>query len=298
MTSLAAHLLRDKTDLNRIRAFLKQLPYQHRLVDFEERMQIRRVRVDTRIWEQAGEVIALAYVDAFNNLWFEIRPDHVSTELEQSIMEWGLACISKCNIETGASYTLDFSCDASDSERMEFAERFKFKREDIRTLSYFRSLDGVLENFPIPQGFSIRPATGEGEVDSLVALHRAAFGTDNMTVEERLAIMRAPGYIPELDLVAVTPDGELCAFCICELDADDLSVGNTDPVGTHPLYQRMGLGRAILAEGLRALRSRGVQVARLGTSSENKAMQKLAEQMGFACVAERLWFSKIVPPKE
>jgi hypothetical protein len=45
--------------------------------------------------------------------------------------------------------------------------------------------------------------------------HRAAFGTEYLTVEERLATMREPEYDPELDLLAVAPDGRLAAYCMC-----------------------------------------------------------------------------------
>jgi len=133
---------------------------------------------------------------------------------------------------------------------------------------------------------------GEHEVDDLVALHRATFGTDNMTVEERLAIMRAPQYVPELDLVTVAPNGDLSAFCICGFDEE--KVGYTDPIGTHPRYQKIGLGKAIVTAGLRALQECGATVAELGTSSINLPMQKLAERTGFVCIAESLWFSKEV----
>lgn len=294
MSPLSSSLLQNETDLYGNRAFLARLPYKHRLVDFEERMQIPDVRANTKLWEQNGEVIAIAYVDKFNNLWFEIHPDVISHEFEQAILDWGLGCIRKRNTETGEQSTLDFSCEANDSERLTFAARFNFHREEVRTLYYARSLDGEIENFPLPQGFTIRAALGESEVEALVALHRAAFGTENMTVEERLAIMRAPGYLRELDLVAVAPDGSLAAFCICTPDVDDPSVGHTDPIGTHPHYQRMGLGKAIVSAGLKSLQAHGVKIAKTGTSSENVRMQKLAERMGFVLVSERLWFSKAV----
>ena len=42
------------------------------------------------------------------------------------------------------------------------------------------------------------------------------------------------------------------------------------------------------------IKERGATVAQLGTSSQNIPMQKLAERLGFVCVAEKLWFSKAV----
>jgi len=66
----------------------------------------------------------------------------------------------------------------------------------------------------LPPGFSIRSLVGVNDVDAWVALHRAAFGTQNMTVEYRLAMLDAPGYDPELDLVVMASGGELSAYCV------------------------------------------------------------------------------------
>jgi len=42
------------------------------------------------------------------------------------------------------------------------------------------------------------------------------------------------------------------------------------------------------------LKNAGANTVRLGTSSDNIAMQKLARELGFICVSEELWFSKSV----
>jgi ribosomal protein S18 acetylase RimI-like enzyme len=115
-----------------------------------------------------------------------------------------------------------------------------------------------------------------------------------MTVEYRLAMMNSPQYIKEMDLVAVSANDELCAFCVCGFDDSDKEIGYTDPIGTHPSFQRMGLGKAVISAGLIALKKAGANAVRLGTSSENIAMQKLASELRFTCVSEKLWFSKIV----
>lgn len=287
-------LLRDKTDIQRLRAFIKQLPHESNLGDFEEQIQLPAVRMTTRLWQRADELVACAYVDAGNNLRFEIADGYRSEQIEQEIIDWGVACVRQRNTETGNGQTLDATCHADDAAQLRFLEKFGFVREPIRSLNYSRSFAKPIEEFPFPPGFSMRSVTGENEVDALVALHRAAFGTDNMTVEERLAIMRAPQYVPDLDFVAVAPNGELSAFCICGFDENDLQIGFTDPIGTHPNYQRLGLGKAIVSAGLRAIQSRGATVAEVGTSSTNIPMQRLAERCGFTCVSENLWFSKKV----
>ena len=290
--SLINYILRDETDIQRLRAFIKSLPRESNLGDFEEQIQLPDVRSTARLWERGDEIIAVVYVDAGNNLRFEIADGFRSDELEKEIVDWGLNSVRQRNAKTGEQNTLDASCRADDLTQLRFLEKFGFVRESIRSLEYSRSLTEPIEYHPLPSGFTIRSVTGEGEVDALVSLHRAAFGTDNMTVEERLAIMRAPNYAPSLDLVAVAPNGDLSAFCICGLEQEQ--IGYTDPIGTHPRYQKLGLGKAIISAGMRAIKVRGATIVKLGTSSQNIPMQRLAKRCGFTCVAENLWFSKKV----
>jgi ribosomal protein S18 acetylase RimI-like enzyme len=153
----------------------------------------------------------------------------------------------------------------------------------------------------LPTGFTIRPLAGEAEVAARVALHRAAYRTHNMTVEEYLSDMQSSEYDPTLDLVAVAEDGRLAAFCTCSISAaenkiTERRVGYTDPIGTHPDFQRQGLARAILLAGMRLLRERGMATAVLGTKSQNSAMVKTAESVGFTTQWSKVWLEKPLPP--
>jgi ribosomal protein S18 acetylase RimI-like enzyme len=282
-------------DLQGMRDLMNSLASASTIVDFDEKIQLSAVRDTLRIWKQDGKVVGFAFVDEWNNLWFDAEPgfDRLD-DLEGEIIAWGAACMKKRNAETASANTLDCTCGAGHVHRRELLEKHGFELAEVRTLHYSRSLNEPLVEHPLPAGFTIRCVKGECEVEDLVALHRAAFGTNNMDVEYRLAIMRAPQYIPELDLVAVAPNGELAAFCICGFEDPALPIGYTDPIGTHPHYRRIGLGKAIVTAGLSALKSLGARNVKLGTSSENIAMQNLAADLGFVCVSEQIWFSKAV----
>jgi len=57
----------------------------------------------------------------------------------------------------------------------------------------------------LPDSFTLRPLAGASEVAAYVALHRAAFGTENMTLPWRARTLQRPEYTADLDLVAVAP---------------------------------------------------------------------------------------------
>jgi ribosomal protein S18 acetylase RimI-like enzyme len=289
---MKSYILQTESDVRLIQELIARLPGPSTVVDFEESIQLSSVRATTRLWKQGGQIIGFAFVDDFNNLRFEIEREYRSTQLEKDVIDWGIVCVKKRNAETGEEKTLDASFSGTDTWQIAMLERTGFVRESVRTLHYARSLNEPVASFGFPQGFSLRCVKGEQEVEDLVVLHRAAFGTQNMSVEARLAIMRAPQYERELDFVAVAPNGEFSAFCICGFKDEKGHNGFTDPIGVHPRYQKIGLGKAIVTAGIKALKNKGARIVELGTSSENSALQRLAARLGFVITSQSLWFSK------
>lgn len=271
-------------------------------VDLREILALQQVRDNTRLWfDTDGHMVGYALVDHYNNLLFEFEPQAFSPKIEGEIMAWGVTCIQRLMKEQGETLTLDASCRADDLERMAFLTRQGFEQQRECSLHMLRPLAQPIPKPVLPEGFTVRHVSGEEEVEALVALHRAATGTENMTVEERLAMMHGTEYDPELDLLAVAPDGRLAAYCVCSISQEENSrtgrnEGYTDPVGTHPDFQRCGLARALMLTGLHALKQRGMDFAALGTSSENSPMQRTAESVGFYVESTTLWFARPVMP--
>lgn len=287
-------IFQDESDIQSIRKLITRLPNKPTIVDFEETMLLTSVRATTRLWKYKSKVIGFAFVDDYNNLRYEIEPEYHSSQIENEIVEWGVTCIKTRNAENYEDSTLDASFGRENTWQIAMLERSGFVRESFRSLRYQRSLSEPIVEYAFPRGFSVRCVEGKQEVESLVDLHRAAFGTENMSIEARLAIMNAPKYERELDLVAIAPNGDLSAFCICGFEEEIEQVGYTDPIGTHPVYQKLGLGKAIVTAGFHSLKKKGAKVVELGTSSENIPMQRLAKALGLVVVSEKLWFSKDV----
>ena len=270
------------------------------IADLRELVATPAVRANTRLWlDDEDRTVAFALVDSYNNLHWELDPRGAAQGLESELVAWGEVCVRRAIADDGLPRTLDAACREDDTERIALLEREGFLRQPIRSLRMARSLAEPIPLPHLPPGFRIRPVAGEHEAEPLVELHRTAFGTHSMTVEERLAMMRVPEYDPELDLVAVAPEGRLVAYCLCSICREEIertgrSEGSTDPIATHPDHRRRGLAKALLLTGLTRLKSRGIETAVLGTSSENAAMQRTAQAVGFHTRSTRLWFAKPV----
>ena len=152
-----------------------------------------------------------------------------------------------------------------------------------------RSAEVPSADHDLPEGFVIRPLKGEGEVEAYVELHRAVFESRNMTTEWRGRTLCHPAYIPDLDLVAVAPDGRLAAFCICWLHEDS---GQIEPLGVRVDLCELGLGRAVLVEGLRRLHLHGASQVYVETDRYRNAALALYESAGFRVVRDVLVYRK------
>ena len=266
-----------------------------------EMLSVPAYRAGVRLWRDAdARLVGYALVDVrYCNLYWEIDPAARSLGLEDEIIGWASQYLPQgrraMNLSTD-ELTLDASC-RSDDERVAVLEAHGFDLLPERSLHLVRRLAEPIPAPSLPAGLFIRPVAGEQEVEALVALHRAAFGTQNLSIEDRLSWMRTPDYDPELDLVAVAPDGRLAAYCFCGISREDnartgRNEGFTDPIATHPDFQRRGLARALLLAGMRLLRDRGMDWAVLGTLSDNTAMQATAAAAGFQVAWQRLWYAR------
>jgi len=161
-----------------------------------------------------------------------------------------------------------------------------FQRTQADTVYMTRSLTGPLPQPALLDGYTVRGCRGEAEVIARATSQYNAF--DNTMPFERYvarfrSFMQSHVYDPELDVVAVAPDGRIGSFCIVWPDSQ-IKVGLFEPVGTHPDFQRRGLGKAVMSEALRRLQARGMERAIVSTTAKNTAGIKLYEAVGFRII--------------
>jgi GNAT superfamily N-acetyltransferase len=87
-------------------------------------------------------------------------------------------------------------------------------------------------------------------------------------------------YAGERDLFVRSPDGRGASACTIWFDAVN-AVGLFEPVATHPDFQGQGLGKAVMAEGLRRMQAAGMRRAVLGFDPNNASARALYSSLGF-----------------
>ena len=155
---------------------------------------------------------------------------------------------------------------------------------DVVLTQYIQRLDFDLDPPRIPEGDVLRSLRGADDIPARVEVHRAAFAPSRMTVEKYATLLGQDHYALDRDIVLESDDGTFAAFAICWADPVG-SIGEFEPVGTHPDHQRRGLGRAIMRHGLRLMRAAGLRDALVFSLRTNVASETLYRSAGFREVA-------------
>jgi ribosomal protein S18 acetylase RimI-like enzyme len=156
-----------------------------------------------------------------------------------------------------------------------------------------QSLDRPLPEARLPEGFTVLPRMRLEYADQRADVHAHSFNPSKMTPDYYRGFMQAPGYDPELDTVVVAPNGRFAAFAMGWVDPVT-RIANFEPVGTRDEFQRRGLGKAVLREGMRRLQARGMQIAIVGCMAENVGNRVFYESVGFKVMNTVLRYSKVV----
>jgi mycothiol synthase len=295
-------------DLQRMLDLVKARPLDRltefpSIADLQEMLGSDNPRLHARLWEEAGGNLAgfalLQDYQTWAFLVMEVVASYPVVEIEEQMVAWGEGVARRLSSTRHCPVSMEVHVRTEEHAQVALLEALGFERLSGGSVSLSRSLSVPIPAPDIPPGFVIRPSAGEQEIEEWVRLHRLAWDTENMTVEERRSMLYAPFYDPALDLVAVAPDGNLAAYCVGWFSEEENALtghkdGHTDPIATHPAYQRRGLAKALILAGLRLLKERGIQTIRLGTARDNLGMLRTAESLGFCIVSETLWFAKII----
>jgi GNAT superfamily N-acetyltransferase len=124
----------------------------------------------------------------------------------------------------------------------------------------------------LPAGFRFRTAEAAGPAAAVQA-HLDAWAPSTYSAQAYEGVRRTATYRGDLHILVEAPDGTMAASTIMWLDEAN-KTAEFEPVGTHPGYRRLGLGRAMLLHGMHQARAAGathMTVACLGAPGLPKA---------------------------
>jgi len=252
------------------------------------------------VWGGDGESSALSGWALLSPEWrtFDvvIHPDLRGSRQAQEMLAWAEGEAARIARWRGQAEIRTMWVAEGDDDLIAHLERRGFARRDRHMILYGRSLKGKLPAPELAPGFQVRRLGGEREAPARAAASHAAFESSwamDRYVQRTLAFMRSPVYRPELDIVAVAPEGGVAAFCNGWLDFTN-RVGYFEPVGAHPDFRGMGLAKGVMIENLRRMSAYGMRTVSVCAEHDNAAAQHLYPAVGFQPLQRLLTYAKPV----
>jgi mycothiol synthase len=212
-----------------------------------------------------------------------IRPELRGSPQQGEIFAWSVNHLAERVKAQGGSKIRTMWIADDDDLTIRLLEKLGFSAGDGFMLSMERSLQQPIVCPDLPDGFQVCNVSGEADLQRRAMAQISAFESSwpfDQYCQRYQRFMHSPVYAAEKDLGIIAPDGRFAAFCIIWLDAMN-RVGLFEPVGTHQDFQRRGLGKAVIYEGLRRMQAQGMQTAIVNVESDNPAAEKLYRSCGF-----------------
>lgn len=242
---------------------------------------------DVWLWEQSGEVVGLCLQkrDFFDVEVSQDLTPHQRLGLVQQIAEHAQAHTRvSCDKPPSKITTTTLE---SNKDEQHWLNQLGFQQDNF--VMYFNSfnLDQAIAKPDLSEGFAVRHPE-EHELKERVDVHRKVWHPSRFSLQGLLNLRATLLYRPELDLVAVSPQGRFASYAIIWYDPLN-KVGEFEPVGTRKAFRGLGLGKAVLLEGFRRLKQLGAEKAIVYCMPDTL---KFYQSAGFQAVDKWLDYSK------
>lgn len=244
-----------------------------------------------RLWEEEGRLIAAAHPEDGGDVYLQIHPDY--RHIEDEIFAWAEEILAG---ERNGRRELETFVFGYDALRQSLLTRRGYQKSDDYGVTRRMRL-GKQPLLPpkLADGYTLH-TTGAEDLSNcrrIADLLNAAFNRTSHTAQEFQTFTRhAPSYRPDLDLVAVAPDGTFASYVGIAYEPDQREA-IFEPVCTHPAHQQKGLAQALMREGLLRLRGLGAADVLVDTG-DSLAANRLYDSIDFSEVQRSYIWRKVL----
>jgi mycothiol synthase len=234
---------------------------------------------DDQLSEKSKKPVALTTRDSPRSYFLNIHPNY--RHLEKEMIEW-IEKNFKERIENtdNSKRKVYINILEGNPQREETLSNLGFKNEGIYGYYRIRRAELPIPDFPCPKGFTIR-AIQDSDLDQQALLIQRVFGHGEWFTADVLRWIRSCSFSrEELDLVAVTEDGTIASFCTYRVDPNS-NITSLEPMGTNPDYRGLGLGKAIMVEGLKRAMKYNPPFFYIDGAANTPAANRLYDITGF-----------------
>lgn len=210
---------------------------------------------------ETGEIVGLAISEyGKNDIFIIVHPDYQL--LYDPVIDW---CKNVFGEGKEEIVTTIFLNDTRKIEKLEQAGFIKTRHDNnVRTYD----LNDYDFEYNLPDGFRIENFSDHYYYDSKIELICNAFDKKEHPKERIISFMKTPGYMPDMDLLVMSPNNRCAAYCTGWIEQYDGTLGFIEPMGTHSDYRKMGLATALAKECFKRLSEKGVKLATIASHAE------------------------------
>jgi predicted N-acetyltransferase YhbS len=243
------------------------------------------------IWTDGEEIVGVAHFEHRKGVnYLEVDPRYVALKAE--MLDYAAAHLGSEFKDGTAVYVY---LDDRDTDLHAIATRLGYvPKPDLPELTSTLEIPNPFPEIRVSEGFRFRSLEDEFDVRKVHRVMHRGFNHEGEPPEDELDARRrklsAPNFRRDLTIVAVAPDGDYAAFCGMWMDHDN-RVCYIEPVATDPDYRRMGLGTAVVLEGVRRCGAEGATIAYVGSD------QAFYKSMGFEVTCSQTPWKKRLSPR-
>jgi mycothiol synthase len=233
------------------------------------------------LWESAGKIAAVLNPDGSDEAFLQLHPGCQSIPLVAEMVATAEARLAQLRPDGRHALRIWLPSDAGEQQALLLSRGYQ--KADGPEYQRRRPMCAPIPAVSVLAGYTIRAQGDDSELPARSWASWKAFHPDEpddhyQGWEWYRNVQRVPLYRRDLDIIAITPQGEIAAFSTAWFD-DVTRTVVFEPVGTHPAHQRRGLGKAVMAEGLRRAHRLGATLATVGSYSAGA--HALYASMGF-----------------
>lgn len=241
------------------------------------------------LWEDDGEIIGLVHFeDRMGVLYVQLDPRDLS--LKADILTYAEEHLSG---EFKIGKAVHVYIDDADGAFHDVAASQGFEKLESKYSEMTSRLE-IPTAFPeirVPEGFRLKSLADDFDVAKVHRVMHRGFNHEGEPPEDELDDRRkklsSPSLRRDLTIVAEAPDGSFVSFSGTWMDETN-RVCCVEPVATDPDYRRMGLGTAVVLEGIRRCAAEGATAAYVGSD------QEFYKSMGFTEWQEQSLWRKVL----
>jgi predicted N-acetyltransferase YhbS len=220
------------------------------------------------IWEESGKIVAVVHYESrLGEGFFQLHPDY--GHLKPAMLEyaeenlWGEG---KNGTRFIQAYVNGF-----DFEFVSLVQSRGYLKDEAgdRPLSML-PIASPFRATELPKGFHLKSLAEDNDLEKI---HRVLWRGFNHPGEppadglaERANMQLAPNFREDLKIVIVAPGGSFVSFCGMWYEPTN-RIAYVEPVATDPDFRRMGLGKAVVLEGIQRCGLLGAEIAYVGSDA-------------------------------